>query len=409
MESGILLLMRMMLNALAEKLKVRVEEVAEYVVNNQDAWQNALTGTDDLTKWITVAANELDNAIFSTVGDLDCPPDAIADILDEALRESYWQKRLSTLAAGEQLSQVSLLRSRASWLWNASTGAKRRGFFSAAIGFSAGEVIAANATTLGQLLLAGETAVINGDPQAAGTAAIGVAEELLRVYPFACDRPEGWQDVVTGWLNGTETSHFSDTEQITFIQDGIVYRLVWAVEAVRTTLSALDTLPLGADGGNFALCLTYGAPNIPAALLQQAGLSSRTLAVVLVQQLNLAFSDNAGLRAWLKQVADGQIQPTLEGDDRQEWDRFVADQHRAARVKWYEGHGTYSVSWSGPVPPEGTSLRVRNADAGNAIEVLSHDFQLLGAITGKRLKEKGRCVGAVTGNDGRLRVTRFGP
>ena len=49
-----------------------------------------------------------------------------------------------------------------------------------------------------------------------------------------------------------------------FIQDHVVYRLVWAVEASRLHLQHLRGMGDSCPGGDLALCLTYGVPSVKA-------------------------------------------------------------------------------------------------------------------------------------------------
>ena len=409
MESGILQLLRLLLTVLAEKLHLGRDKVAEYILNNQDAWNKALQGKDEKTEWINAAVNELDNAIFSTITELDCPVEAIADKLDEALHDSYWLRRLAAIGEGELVPQRLLLRSRAQWLWKATVPSKRRGMFSAGIGYVAGEAIASSAESLGNLLFAGDEAVQRGDAVAAADAAVGIGDVLLSVYPFSCDLPASWKSIVAGWLSGAATSRFADSSEVAFIQDGIVYRLVWAVEAVRTAISALDCLAEGAKEGHLALCLTYGVPCIPAALLQQAGLASRTLAVKLVNELGLTFSDSAGLKEWVTLVLDGTVTPALSEVERAEWNRFVSELALGTNCKWHSEQSSFQVSWSGTPPPDNSLVRIRSSSTGQVIEVLSPDLQLLGTIGGHQLEKKGHYSARVIGSDARLRIRYYGP
>ena len=352
LESGILQLLQLLLTMLAEKLQVARSEVAEYVLNNHASWDNAVRGTDETTQSIGRLINELDNTILSTIQDLDSPVERIADKLDEALNSSYWQKRLVAVGETEMHSQMVLLRSRARWLWGATDPSKRRGYFAAGIGYAAGETLTSDAITLGGLLRKGEEAVQIGDADSAASAAIGIGESVFRVHPFACDLPARWKTVLSNWLAGVQTSQFADSQEIAFIQDGIVYRLVWAVEALRSSLSAIDSVPDGSKAGNLALCLTYGVPCIPAALIQQAGLASRTLAMKLVKELGASFDDSKGLKDWIALVAEGSIKPELTGNEQAEWNRFVGEIKHRASGKWHWEHRTMSVAWSSAPPAD---------------------------------------------------------
>jgi hypothetical protein len=88
------------------------------------------------------------------------------------------------------------------------------------------------------------------------------------------------------WLRGRALAEFASGDAIGFIQSDVVFRLVWAVEAARVQLHALSEAEGEAPGGKLALCLTFGAPSVEAALLMQGGLKSRVVAVGAISQGN---------------------------------------------------------------------------------------------------------------------------
>lgn len=409
MESGLLLLLRIFISVLADKLKISTNELAEYVVNNNHFWDNAADGEEGTEKWLEVATNELDNGLLSMIPDLECDAGVVADRLDEALADSYWARRLAAQDLSQQNAQRGVLRSRIQWLWRVTDAPKRRGCFAAGIGYAAGEAIASQANVLAKLLAEAEEAVLSGQHDTASSAVIGIAEVLLPVYPFRCDQPEGWQDLVRGWLSGRPTSQFTNSDGIAFVQDGIVYRLVWAVESVRTELGALGVIPVEAIQGKLALCLTFGTPNVTSALIQQAGMSSRTLAVELVAQLGLTFSDTDGLKDWLQDVFNGNVQPVLGPANQLEWSRFVRQLQTRFGGKWQRGTGTHPVVWDHPPPPPDSPLRTRDSDDQRQIQLLTPELQYVGRIDGRRLIEGGRTSAEVADDGNSVRITRFGP
>lgn len=409
MESGLLLLLRIFIRILAKKLEVNTNELAEYVVNNNYFWNEAADGEEDADKWLRIATNELDNGLLSMIPDLDCDPGIVADRLDEALADSYWARRLATQDLSQQKAQRAILRSRIEWLWQATDAPKRRGCFAAGIGYAAGESISSQAGLLAELLAQAEEAILSGQHDTASSAAIGIAEVLLPVYPFCCDQPEGWQDIVRGWLSGRPTSEFTDSDGIAFVQEGIVYRLVWAVESVRTELGALGIIPVDAVQGKLALCLTFGTPNVASALIQQAGMSSRTLAVEIAAQLGLIFCDTDGLKDWLLEVLEGNVQPALAPAKQLEWNRFVGQLQTRFGGKWHRGDETLPITWiSSPLAP-GSLLRARNASDESHIQLLTPELRHVGRIDGRYLLEGGETFGKVTDDVTSVRVTRFGP
>jgi len=409
MESGLLLMVRIFVRLLSKKLNVSIDDLAEYVVNHHQFWDKAADGEEDTDKWLRVATNELDNGLLSMIQDLECDSRVVADRLEEALADSYWARRLATQDLSQQKAQRAILRSRVQWLWQATDAPKRRGCFAAGIGYAAGEAIASQADTLGKLLGLAEEAILSGQPDTASRATIGIAELLLPVYPFSCDQPENWQDIIVGWLSGRPTSQFANSDGIAFIQDGIVYRLVWAVAAVRTELGALGLIPVEAIQGKLALCLTFGTPNIASALIQQAGLSSRTLAIKLVAQLRLTFSDMDTMKDWLLEVTEGNVHPALDPESQLAWTRFVRQLQTRFGGKWQRGSATHPVVWDhGPLSP-GSLLRTRNAGDKSHIQLLTPELQYVGRIDGHYVFEGGKTLCEVVDDGTSVKITRFGP
>jgi len=87
------------------------------------------------------------------------------------------------------------------------------------------------------------------------------------------------------------------------IQDGVVFRLVWAAEAVRVQAVSTGHSRAAELGDGPAFALTYGVSSIPAALLCQIGFPSRVGAMWVTRQLSATFKDMKGLRDWLMPVS----------------------------------------------------------------------------------------------------------
>lgn len=120
--------------------------------------------------------------------------------------------------------------------------------------------------------------------------------------------PSKWEDALADWIKGTpfsetlnwRTARDAQRTQV-FVQEGIVFRLVWAAEAVRVQAIATDHVRASELGDGPAFALTYGTPSIPAALLCQMGFSSRVGAVWVVRKLAASFSGMNGAHTWLRQ------------------------------------------------------------------------------------------------------------
>ncbi|WP_368911890.1 hypothetical protein [Taklimakanibacter deserti] len=98
------------------------------------------------------------------------------------------------------------------------------------------------------------------------------------------------------------------------IEDAFMYRLVWALEGIRTRRVSLGWTPDVAAGGA-AASLETGVPQFMMSLLIRAGLPSRRAAMAAVESTKPAFVTPAEMRAWLESneitaLTDAGIWPT---------------------------------------------------------------------------------------------------
>ena len=143
---------------------------------------------------------------------------------------------------------------------------------------------------------------------AAAAAACELAATVFQVHPFSPDElPDRWPELVTAWLSGAAIGSVvrdGSAAEVEFIQQGLVYRLVWAMEAVRVHALAVGEPDANNLSGAAAFALTYGAPTVQAAMLIEAGLSSRAMAVELTRALPSEFSDATGFYELLLDVIE---------------------------------------------------------------------------------------------------------
>ncbi len=136
-------------------------------------------------------------------------------------------------------------------------------------------------------------AALQGDLDQLHASLVNLAQHLLKMKSFLSesgnDLPVGWENVLRQWLAGQPISEIGGN-QTALIEDAFVYRLVWAIEAVRTRRIAH-----GWDGGDVAnagmaaSCLDTGLPDFRMAMLVRAGLPSRAAAKIVVDQLDPFF------------------------------------------------------------------------------------------------------------------------
>lgn len=409
LESGVLLLLRVLVSLLQSKLNCSIDDLIQYVLNQSGQWPSDETGEKT---GIDVVLAELDTAILGIVDALDCQTSEVADRLDQALAGSYWKRRLVTLPLDLQRAEEAVLRGRAQWVWRNTTPAKRKGYFSAGVGVAAGQHIEAYSAGLQDALTKAEEALQAGDTDTAVAATVDLAEVLFQVHPFVPESgpPQEWQQLLGDWLRGRALAEFAKKgDAIEFIQNDVVFRLVWAVEAARVQLHALTEEEGEAPDGTLALCLTYGAPNIEAALLMQSGLKSRVVAVEAVMKGNAQFQDTAEMQAWLAAILSGEV-PTFVWSDAKheaEWQEFLASWQAAAGHEWVYVTKQVSPEWFSTELPE-TGMAVRIHLARDDVLVCDPEFVPLGRLPGAQLGS-GHVCSATVADNGLLNVVVFGP
>lgn len=380
LESGVLLLVRYIVKLLRSRLNCTADQLKEYVLNTDSAWQ--IPEDDKMYGWLVAALNELDSAILGIVDVLGLSTESLANYLDECLRNSYWQRRLQRSSPEARELQEHLIRGRATWLWARTTERKRTAFFAAGIGHAAGEQIAGQLPAIAEHMFGAESGLEDGDHGAAATHAVALATILYQIYPFVPEsRVEGWEELLGHWLRGTPLGQCADNDGVSFIQQDVVYRLVWAVEAARLHLQCLADAGENPPGEVLAQCLTYGVPHRTGAVFMQGGLRSRTMATALLTKLTRQVPDMESLREWIHDLRAGNVDAvTWDGPAQDaEWRHFLSRfDHRDLR-QYREVAVELPVEWDADVPPK-DRLRVRVVRDGTGQEamVYSPSFVRLG-------------------------------
>ncbi len=412
LESGVRLLIGVVVRILSERLNVSRDALIEYVANTQSPWQVAAVTEDDVYPGVLKAClNELDTAILGIVDTLDLPIDQLADYLDSCLQSSYWQRQLQRGEADLKLLQEKIIKGRAAWLWTHTDATKRKGYFAAGVGYAAGKALDDNAASLGTLLANAENSLASGNIDEAVTAAVGLGKILFSIHPFELEE-DGveWPKLLGHWLRGNALSEFADNDGVSFIQGDVVFRLVWGVEAARLHLAQTSGAAADEEKENLlAMCLTYGVPNKTAALFMQAGVNSRTLACKLSQLTKGKCDDLAALKWWVYAVIQGQqTAPTLESqDDQAEWDRFLQGFFHREHSNWKQRNFDLPVTWHGQPSEKGTRVRISFKKGETKALVLSVDLDVLGEVTAPEVSTT-HFFGIVSDDQKSLNVSFFG-
>ena len=262
---------------LAQELGAKPNDLLEYILNQRDLWDDArLAATeteddqDEGEDGLEAQIANLDVALFSLIEPLDTDVSQVAAVLDEALKDSLWKRTLAREDEPTRAIERELLRSRAEWLWRKSTEEQRRACFYSGLGRKPGLFLHERLDALVEVLCTFQNAVAADDGEAAAAAATALYVEVMK-EPFFTVRklPSKWEDALADWIKGTAFSDILNGRKArdahrtqVFIQEGIVFRLVWAAEAVRVQAVATGHARVDELGDGPAFALTYGTPSI---------------------------------------------------------------------------------------------------------------------------------------------------
>jgi len=398
MESGLVQLVVALLMRMHARIGGDINQLVDYVVNNAAAWTFPEVRNERpegrvraLADWERHVAT-LDTAILSLIGENDIPDEGIEAGLDNILQSSLWQRRLQRLDTESQQLLKAGLSSRSRLIWTQSTAAQRRGYFLAGVGLTTGHALDAVAPEVNLLLIQANGAILQGDSEGAITSITRLAERVFTFYPFIPDPlPANWRDILRIWLLGQPLAALAGeqpSEVLQFVEGGLIYRLPWAMEAIRVRAGANGD-QVGVDGlsledhelGLAVPAVVTGTLNHSASILIQAGFNSRLAAIKAVIDTGASFTTGNDLRQWLNSdvVAAWSAQvdwPTRE--TRQIWTEFVQSFTPSANQTWAYRHYWASVTWfSAPLPP-GTAVQIHQFEGRSWL--LSPDGAPLGTV-----------------------------
>ncbi|HEX5750472.1 MAG TPA: hypothetical protein VFZ09_29865 [Archangium sp.] len=423
------------------------EDLEEYILNTTSFWEE--TNSSTAIPWYSRAAeganednkkegdehneeddgqeitgtqllDDLDMAIFASVEQLDCAPENVAEELDAVLSSSLWRRHIEREQSSLQGALDALLKNRALWLWEKTNTEQRRAFFSAGVGYNAGSLLDANIAALAEKLELADATLAGGDIEAAIENILYLTRFFMQVPTFSTstkERPDKWETVVGDWVRGTALGSMVDKHGdrcIRFIQDGIVYRMVWAVEAVRAHAVTYDKKFAKVLSGHTARTLTYGVPSLQAALLLQGGLPSRNMALRLLADMPGDFSNADGLKDWLARIspivsAQGYWE---DPGERVIWNEYQKDLHREVNLEWHYTEESLEVEWVNDslVPELSTPLRLIREPTGSNLLVCSPDLHVIGRVRSNWPRHlESDCISARTDSSGHIIAECFGP
>jgi tetratricopeptide (TPR) repeat protein len=376
MESGLVRLVVALLSRMYARIGGDLAQLMEYVVNNAAAWtfpeianEKRQDREQALADWERHIAT-LDTAILSLIGENDIPDDGIEAALDDILQSSLWHRRL--VRRGEQEHQVikAGLVSRSRHIWNQSTAAQRRGYFLAGVGLTTGHELDAIATDANHLLVQANAAILMNNSEAAIAAITSIAERVFAFYPFTPDpMPANWRDILRAWLFGQPLATIAagqESDTLQFIEGGLVYRLPWAMEAIRVRATANgdtigDFLIDDYELGLAVPAVETGTLNRSASILIQAGFNSRLAAIKAVTDTSATFDTGQELRQWLNSqtVTAWSAQPDWPtAETKAIWTEFLQSFTPRENRTWTDRRYWASVAWLGAPSPPGTPVQI---------------------------------------------------
>lgn len=423
LRSGLAQLVLELSAQISARLDVAGATFLEYVTNQRELWDRKeleadAADDDDETarRSLDEYLADLDVAILSLIDPLDSATDELAELLDGVLGGSLWSRTLAHATAAERKLATALLVSRAEWLWQRTDDAQRKACFFAGLGSRSGIFLYERLDVLVDLLVELHGAVLLDDEEAVGELVVKFAD-AVREDPFFFPKtpPVGWQAILSQWVSGTAFSEILDGRSVreaqrtqSFIQDGAVFKLVWAAESVRVQAIAAAHARAEELGDGPAFALTYGVSSIAAALLCQIGFASRVGAVWVTRKLNASFVDIDGMHEWLNEnAAFLSAEEFWESPDHSLlWSQTSTPASQETPRKWKRERHEVEVRWTKDIPTAGSRVRLVPRLA-RAVAVCSIELAPLGTAT-LPFNPARAAVDAVVAEDGAITVEYFG-
>lgn len=286
--------------AVAERLAATVEYDAD--IGDDDEGDGGVEEETIDEEPLSQLVERLDATVFGLIEALDADRVDLPELLDEALKGSLWSRQIAREEDGVAPLHKKVFEARADLIWKTTTEQTRRGHFAMGVGLEAGLSIDAMADELADLVDRADAATMSGNVDELADALGGLGERLLFMRPFIPDKrnalPANWKTILRAWVSGEEVSKIGP-QNMRAVEEAFTYRLVWALEAIRTRRISLGWSPETVAGGAAAAVET-GVPQFMMAMLIRAGLPSRTAAMTAINETKPVFVTPAEMRAWLE-------------------------------------------------------------------------------------------------------------
>lgn len=425
LRSGLIQIVARILGRLTRDGVLTRDDALEYLANSRDAWKTATDEAEhkaddddneaDDQEPLSHLVEKLDATIFGLIEALDADSADLPRLLDEALQGSLWARQISRETENVQKAHKAILETRAHLIWNSTTPVARKGHFAMGVGLEAGLTLDAMAEELAAFIDKADRAALRGDEGELVEALVELARRLLIIRPFVPDKkntlPPNWEPILKAWATGVDVNTIGP-ENMQIVEDAFTYRLVWALEALRTRRLTLGWSPDTIAGGG-AASLETGVPHLMMSMLIRAGLPSRQAAITAIRDGKALFVDSAGMREWLesKEIAaftDAGDWPTAETAAL--WKRFREDVLSEGIQEWLTQTSKQVLDLGGGEtrPPNGV-YRVEIDEPQGNVWVCTPDYRRLVRLrTRVRDPKPSYFTARFVEGDNRAHIQRFG-
>lgn len=388
--SGLMELVIRICDWIAGRRNIQFDGLLEYITSDVEAWSYVQDGGNaaDYTEfdW-EMDLVSLDTAILGLL-QLDMNTVDVEANLFKALQGSLFDRVTTELGDERRDSLANVIAQRARLIWSGTNHRQREGVFASGVGYETGKFIDSNISELLSLLSDAESAINSLNEDIFTEAVSDFAERIFRVVPFSQRKPLSvkWQEALEAWLLGrtaADVMNILGEDGESTLQDAFMYRLPWAMEAVR--VHAQSTGEPGADEltGIAATATGIGNANISAITLISSGFKSREGARIAVESTGGSFADREGMSQWLASakvntLSQDPMWPSLQ--TRHEWLQFL--QHEKSRYsrRWVRETLVLSVSWHDSPPSTRVRVILREREHGKEVTVLTPEFRELGIL-----------------------------
>ena len=439
LKSGLIQIVAEILERLAREGVLERDDAWEYLANAREAWRSPAEeaavaerlaagaeydaddgedeGGDDEGETIdeeplSQIVERLDATVFGLIEALDSDRADLPTLLDEALKGSLWARQIAREDEDIAPLHKKVFEARAELIWKSTTTEARRGHFAMGVGLEAGLAIDAMADELADLLDQADAAALSGDVGELVDALSGLGERLLFMRPFIPDKtnalPANWKDILRRWVSGDDVANIGP-QNMRAVEEAFTYRLVWALEAVRTRRMSFGWSPETVVGGAAAAVET-GVPQFMMSMLIRAGLPSRRAAMAAIEDAEPAFVTPAEMRAWLESdeitaYTDAGDWPTP--DTAALWARFRTEALSGGIQKWSVEHYKRLLD-TATAPPAGL-YRIVTDDGDGRTWMATPDYQRVAAFKKSALDPKPSLFsGRLPGNTRLVEALRVG-